>query len=255
MKKRRKVFAILLSTFSFIICVCFSGCELWDSMWRKLVPPSYLPITTYYGVVQTIEESEGKFVYIDGVGMCEIPRYEKETLTVKEGDLLVMEFYTDQVMMLECYPGRLVQAADYMAVVDFSFSLIWGLYGISSYDSETGRLIKTKDAPNVEDFITTYFLTPQEKLTAFKTLMDLEMTSYPDEYNPTQGIGSYPYETLILSAKIDRVEKTVTASQVALSEATSKKGQRFMDACRTISDILKNTDEWKSLPDYPYLYY
>ena len=36
----------------------------------------------------------------------------------------------------------------------FSFSLVWNCYGVSSYDSETGRLIKTTDATNPEDYIT-----------------------------------------------------------------------------------------------------
>ena len=31
-------------------------------------------------------------------------------------------------------------------------------------------------------------------------------------------------------------------------------GKVFMDACKKIADILENTDEWKALPDYPYLY-
>ena len=116
-------------------------------------------------------------------------------------------------------------------------------------------MIKTDDAPNVEDFTTTYFLTPQEKLKVYKTVRELNMTSYPEEYNPTEGIGSDPYQTLILSVEINATNMKITANEVALGDATSEKGQRFMDACKTISDILVNTEEWKALPDYPYLYY
>lgn len=247
----KKLFCLLLSA---VLCLCFAGCELWEEMWKKNVPPSSMQPTTYYGVVQTIEESDEKLVYIDGVGSCDIPAYEKETITFKEGDLLVIEFYDEDVQIMERYPAAFAKPADYMAVVDFSFSLTWGIFGHSSYESKTGHLVKTDAAGSVEDFTTTYFLTPQEKLTVYKTLRDLEMRSYPDTYNPTAGIGSDPYETLILSAKIDRIEKTITANEVALDDATSKKGQRFMDACRTISDILENTEEWKALPDFPYLY-
>ncbi len=32
---------------------------------------------------------------------------------------------------------------------DFSFSLTWGCYGISSYDSRTGKLVKTTDATHL----------------------------------------------------------------------------------------------------------
>jgi hypothetical protein len=201
-----------------------------------------------------MEENEGLFVYIDGVGVCDIPTYEKDTVEVAEGDVLVIDFYTDEVAIMECYPARFGLPADYMAVVDFSFSLTWGTFGISSYDSKTGKLVKTKDAPAPEDYITTHILTAQEKIEIFKILQTLEMDSYPDEYNPTEGIGSDPYQELILSAQLDRITKTITAEQVALSDATSEKGQKFMDACDAIEDILENTEEWKALPDYPYLY-
>ena len=44
----------------------------------------------------------------------------------------------------------------------FSFSLVWDCYGVSSYDSETGRLIKTTDATNPEDYITHCELTEEQ---------------------------------------------------------------------------------------------
>ena len=49
-----------------------------------------------------------------------------------------------------------------MPILDYSFSLTWNTFGISSYDSKTGKLVKTKDAPNPEDYITTHFLTAEE---------------------------------------------------------------------------------------------
>jgi hypothetical protein len=143
-----------------------------------------------------------------------------------------------------------------MRVVDFSFSLTWEIYGVSSYDSTTGRLVKTDDVADKENYETTHILTAQEKLSIFKIVEELGVYSYPDEYNPTLGIGSDPYQTLILSVHKapDYIPKTITASEVALGDATSKKGQRFMDACQSIADVLENTEEWKALPDYPYLY-
>ena len=253
----KKFWALLLSV---LCCFCMAGCDAVNQLlgdilrWGATVPPTGKPNPiTYIGVAETWEESDGLFVYIDGVGLCDIPSY-KETVAVEEGDLLLIEFYTAEVEIMECYPARFGAPADYMGVIEFDFSLTWGTFGISSYDSKTGRLVKTDDVKNVEDFTTTYFLTPQEKLTVYKTVRDMEITSYPDEYNPTEGIGSNPYQTLILSAKINDISKTITANQVALGKATSEKGQRFMDACNTISDILENTEEWKALPDYPWLY-
>ena len=252
----KKFWALLLSV---LCCLCMAGCDAVNQLlgeilsWGATVPPSYAPITTYYGVAQTIEDNEGLFVYIDRVGVCEIPAY-KETLDIEEGDVLVMDFYVDDLPIMECYPAKISLSADYMAVVEFNFSLTWGTFGISSYDSKTGKLVKTKDAPVPEEYITTHILTAEEKIEIFKILQALEMDSYPDEYNPTEGMGSDPYEKLILSAQLDRMTKTITAREVAFSDATSKKGQKFMDACDAIENILENTEEWKALPDYPYLY-
>ena len=249
----RKLLSVLLAI---LTCFCFTGCDLVNKIlrWGATVPPSAPPTWTYYGVVETWEESNGLFVYIDGVGLCDIPTYEKEAVEVKEGDLLMIEFYSDEVAIMECYPARFASPADYMAVVEFNFSLTWGTFGISSYDSATGKLVKTKDAPIPEEYITTHILTAQEKIEIFKILQALEMDSYPDEYNPTEGIASVPNEKLVLSAQLDRITKTITAREVAFSDATSEKGQKFMDACDAIEDILENTEEWKALPDYPYLY-
>lgn len=137
---------------------------------------------------------------------------------------------------------------------EFSFSLSWGTFGISSYDSATGKLIKTKDAPNPEEYITTYHLTVEEKARIREILLDLDILSYPIEYNPTEGNGSNPSQILILSVQSETLNHTITAEDVAYSEGTSERGQKFMDACKAISDILTATDEWKALPDYPYLY-
>ena len=253
----KKFWALLLSV---LCCFCMAGCDAVNQLlgdilrWGATVPPTAKPNPiTYIGVAETWEESDGLFVYIDGVGLCDIPSY-KETVAVEKGDLLLIEFYTDEVAIMECFPARFALPADYMAVVEFDFSLTWGTFGSSSYDSKTGCLIKTDHVKNVEDFTTTYFLTPQEKLTVYKTVRELNMSSYPDEYNPTEGIGSDPYQTLILSAKINDISKTITANEVALGDATSKKGQRFMDACKTISNILINTEEWKTLPENPHKY-
>ena len=45
---------------------------------------------------------------------------------------------------------------------DFSFKVTWGTFGRSSYDSKTGKLIKTTDATNPDEYITTYNLSNYE---------------------------------------------------------------------------------------------
>lgn len=244
----KKLLAVLLSA---LMCFCFVGC---DRLFVKYVPPSYAPCTIYYGVAQTIEENDGLFVYIPELGVCDIPSCDNQ-IDIEEGDVLIMEFNKD-VQIWERYPAEFSIPAYSIRAVEFSFSLTWGIFGHSSYDSKTGRLVKTDAVGNKEDYETTHFLTAHEKATIFKIIEDLYIYGYPDEYNPTAGIGSDPYQTLILSVnrEPDYRPKTVTASEVALDEATSPEGKRFMDACKKIADILENTDEWKALPDYPYLY-
>lgn len=138
---------------------------------------------------------------------------------------------------------------------NFSFSLTWNCYGVSSYDSETGKLVKTTDATNPEDYITTYHLTDAQKQQIYEMIKDLDITSYPDEYNPDEYGTSIPSMNLILSVKTDDIDKTVTAKETVLSyQANNAKEQKLMDVCESIRDILTETEEWKALPDYEFLY-
>lgn len=142
---------------------------------------------------------------------------------------------------------------------DFTFSLIWNCYGVSSYDSKTGKLVKTTDATNPEDYVTAYRLTTEQKQKIYDLISDLNVTSYPDTYNPhTNGLTyltSSPSMTLILSVNTDKVQKTITAADIAMSyESDDRGGQKFLSVCEAIKDILIETDEWKSLPEYEVFY-
>ena len=137
----------------------------------------------------------------------------------------------------------------------FSFSLTWGCYGISSNDSATGRLVKTSDATHPEDYVTTYYLTDEQKQEIYNLIVGLDIEKYPDEYNPHKNAVSTPYMTLILSVKADGIEKTVTVPETVLSyDANNRKGQKFLDVCKAIEDILTATQEWKALPEYEFFY-
>lgn len=248
----KKLFALLLSV---LMCFGFAGCDVLNDIFGEAIdgPDSIQPCTRYYGVAQTMEGNDGLFVYIPNVGVCDIPACEKQ-ITIEEGDGLIMEFYTEDVQLMEIYPAKFSIPADDIRAVEFSFSLTWGTFGISSYDSVTGRLVKTDDVSNKEDYQTTHFLTAQEKAEIFKIIEDFNPYIYPDIYNPMEGKFSVPYQDIIFSVEIDGERKTITAEQVALGEATDASGKRFMNACKTIANILENTDEWKALPDFPFLY-
>ena len=138
---------------------------------------------------------------------------------------------------------------------NYSFSLTWNTYGISSYDSKTGTLIKTKDATNPKDYTTNLKLTEQQYSAIWKLIKGLDIESYPDKYNPHKNGVSTPYMTLILSVKSDGIDKTITVEETMLSyEADNTKGQKFLDVCKGIQDILTATDEWKTLPEYEFFY-
>ena len=138
---------------------------------------------------------------------------------------------------------------------NYSFSLTWNTYGISSYDSKTGTLIKTSDATNPKDYTTNLKLTEQQYSAIWKLIKGLDIESYPDEYNPHGDGVSTPYMTLILSVKADGIDKIITVKETMLSyEANNKKGQKFLDTCKGIRDILTATEEWKALPEYEFFY-
>ena len=39
-----------------------------------------------------------------------------------------------------------------------------------------------------------------------------------------------------------------------LDQSNNPAGQKFLDVCKAIEDILTSTDEWKALPDYEFYY-
>lgn len=242
----KKICVILLA----FVCALFASCDIF----KGYIPPSQGKMTTYYGVVETMEGNEGLFVNIPSVGLCDIPSYEKEQITVQEGDLLMMQFSSQDVVILERYPACISTPVHHMEVIDFSFSLTWGTYGISSYDSETGRLVKTSEAANVDAYKTTHHLTAQELVEIYKTIHDLDVSSYPDQYNPMGNQASTPNQSLILSVQTGVLQKTIEAKGIAYGEAVDWKGKKFIDACNKISTILTSTAAWKALPDYPILY-
>lgn len=159
------------------------------------------------------------------------------------------------VILLPCFSGCAESLLPKKVPEDFSFALTWGVYGISSYDSRTGKLVKTKDATNPADYVTYVKLSDEVMELVYKKIRELDVDSYPDEYDPDPMMGSDPSADLILTIRNGDRVKTVTAKDVSLSyESWSIKGKRFIDTCLDISDILTATEEWKALPDYEFYY-
>ena len=159
------------------------------------------------------------------------------------------------VILLPCFSGCAESLLPKKVPEDFSFELTWGVYGISSYDSRTGKLVKTKDATSPADYVTYVKLSDEVTELIYKKLRALDVESYPDEYDPDPMMGSDPSADLILTIRNGDRVKTVTAKDVSLSyDALFPKGKRFIDTCLDISDILTATEEWKALPDYEFYY-
>lgn len=159
------------------------------------------------------------------------------------------------VILLPCFSGCAESMLPKEVPEDFSFALTWGVYGISSYDSRTGKLVKTTDATNPKDYVTYVKLSDEVMELIYKKLRALDVESYPDEYDPDPLMASTPSADLILTVRRGDQVKTIAAKDVSLSYTSpSVKGKRFIDTCLDISDILTATEEWKALPDYEFYY-
>ncbi len=104
--------------------------------------------------------------------------------------------------------------------------------------------------------ITTLELDGQQLFAIWELLWELDIETYPDEYDPHGGgLSSDPSMTLILTLRDGDKVKTVRAEDIALTyESNDPKGQKFLDTCKGIRDILTATEEWKALPEYEFFY-
>ena len=161
------------------------------------------------------------------------------------------------VILLPCFSGCAESLLPKEVPEDFSFALTWGVYGISSYDSRTGKLVKTTDATNPRDYVTYVKLSDEVTELIYKKLRALNVESYPDEYDPDPLMASEPSADLILTVRRGDQVKTIAAKDVSLffdADALFPKGKKFINTCTDISDILTSTEEWKALPDYEFYY-
>ena len=137
----------------------------------------------------------------------------------------------------------------------FSFALTWDR-GECSYDSRTGLLIRDANAADPARCRTTCFLPPEE-LEEIRALLEaLDAAAYPDSYDPHGGgTAAKPPMTLILTVRTGQGEKTIAARGIADTfSADNERGQRFLQTCRRIIDILTATAAWKTLPEAEVLY-
>ncbi|MBR2024489.1 MAG: hypothetical protein IKA02_01630 [Clostridia bacterium] len=138
---------------------------------------------------------------------------------------------------------------------DFYFTLSWGAFGRSSYDSKTGKLVKDSYVYDVDNFSTTYYLSDYEMKYIYDMIRDLHLEQYPDEFDDNDFITSDPYLTYSLSVEGGGFYKTVKANEVGIayledSAGKTKKAKDYLKTIDEIVNILTRTDEWNELSDW-----
>lgn len=160
------------------------------------------------------------------------------------------------VMLIFCLSGCREKLLPQERPADFSFSLIWGAYGTSSYDSRTGKLVKTTDATHPEDYVTYLHLSDETLDYFYRLLRDLDVEDYPDEYDPDPHTMCSPSSALSVTVRAGGKTKVVKVDDMATSPiAFIGKSKRYLETCKIIRDLLTASDEWKALPDYEFYYY
>ena len=138
---------------------------------------------------------------------------------------------------------------------DFSFSIVWDTFGISSYDSKTGKLIKTYDTADISKYTASYSMSKEELLTVYKILFyDIDVREYPDAYDPYNNDPENKSltggnDTVIIKVKANGEEKAVVCRDIVKSyKGINGPATAFVLAEHGITSMLTSTAEWKSLP-------
>ena len=142
---------------------------------------------------------------------------------------------------------------------DFSFSIVWNVFGISSYDSKTGKLVKTKDATDINKYTTYLNLTEEELNNVYRLLfVDIDITEYPDTYDPfNNSLGSDPDDTIVITATANGRTKTVTCEHIApgtVDDCYCDEARAFWTVKDEIVDMITSSPEWEALPELEFFY-
>ena len=139
---------------------------------------------------------------------------------------------------------------------DFSFAITWNAYGVSSYDSRTGVLIKDNSASRPSDYTASHVLTAEEKERIYELITYVSIDSVRDLKNSgDNAVVSSPRQTLYLTVRDGIIEKTAGSEDAGwIYVSDDERVKTFRDVCSEIISILEETPEWKALPDYENYY-
>ena len=157
-----------------------------------------------------------------------------------------------------------IEGSDIELPKDFSFSITWGTYGISSYDSRSGKLVKTNDATDVSKYTTYVKMSKSELQTVYRCLFsEIDITKYPESYDPFNApdaetrLMSEPNQTIIISVTANGSTKIVKCEKIAhagLDYCYCDEAKAFLTAERKIVDLITSFPEWEAFPDYEFFY-
>lgn len=200
---------------------------------------------------------EAKFNFIQETypGMT----YPEDIRFVREGT--DADIPTEEISKLREIGHQVITEEQASGLPDFEISVRWSVYGYSHYDSSTGELIKTTDATNPEDYKTTHFLTEEERKTIWAALVDMGYESYPEYYRPNPNADSEPPQIWALSVTVDGRTHTTRTQNGYFAFLEDLEDPGVINAAKTfkrdfyvITDLLENTPEWLSLPDFEHYY-
>ena len=152
--------------------------------------------------------------------------------------------------------------------ISFSWGHKWGPYEMSSYDSLTGELVKVRaecfmgqpEEHTPEEYITTYFLTDEQKKELYQKITDTDILSYPDIYKPYPEWETLSQERVTVKVRYDNKEKEIVCypypagimdhPELNKIATVDEKAKDFISLCSTIEKILTASDEWKAIPYY-----
>ena len=143
-----------------------------------------------------------------------------------------------------------------VAQEDFYFVLTWGVQKDSSYDSRTGKLMKTKYVRErqPEEYIATYQYPNINEI--YEMAKSINVYSYADDYYPYEGssIRTDPSVDYVLEIN----DKTITSEDCpfynGIPDGVTKRGKQYLTLIFAIKNTLTNSEEWKAMPDPEILY-
>ena len=137
---------------------------------------------------------------------------------------------------------------------DFSFNLRFGVYASNSYDSATGKTHKVCQKEDVDKYTTTFIMSDEQLRQVYSMLSQMDIGSYPDEYDPINDPNAEtsssvePEEVTELTVYANGVEKKIRALTQYQDKGYDERAQAFLDVCRFIEHVVKESEEWKALP-------